>query len=65
MEFQWETLCEKEGIRNYFITQRAKVIGGWIVRTNYIDNEIGTSESQSFIPDPSHQWGKSLMDGVE
>lgn len=52
MKFEWEELNK--------VMKRAKVHGGWILRSfNYTtDNKDVYSQSQSmvFIPDPNHEW---------
>lgn len=53
IKFEWEEMCDQ-------YTHRAKVIGGWIVRSyNFLsdDNSFGSvSECLVFIPDPKHEW---------
>lgn len=53
MIFEWEIITRHE--------DRAKVFGGWIVRTVWTrDNDDGDSVSVSsslvFIPDTNHEW---------
>jgi hypothetical protein len=51
MKFQWEQLDDK--------TQRAKVVGGWIINTianRIYKNSISLSEALVFVPDPDWQW---------
>jgi len=55
--FEWQMIDKKE--RGY--TQRAKVIGGWLVRT--YDLNIDPEETESmvctsmiFISDINHEW---------
>ena len=43
MKFEWEELTDT--------TWRAKVIGGWIVRTTSC-----SGIAMVFIPDPKHSW---------
>ena len=54
MKFEWEKIdwIEKCQIR----TWRAKVKGGWIVRTEAWDECTGQSESMVFIRDINHEW---------
>lgn len=60
MKFEWK---EIKTLDNDF-TQRAKVIGGWIIRASTILAGSGfdagdvpaISESMVFIPDPEHKW---------
>ncbi len=49
MKFEWEQIGE--------LTQRAKVIGGWLVRTHDFDKLLKLlSFSTVFVADPFHQW---------
>ncbi len=50
MKFEWEKLDME--------CQRAKVIGGWILRSRDINdcNTEYTVESMVFIPDPAYKW---------
>lgn len=50
MKFEWQRLDTE--------TQRAKVFGGWIVRSHDVDdcNNHYTVESMVFVPDPEHKW---------
>jgi len=50
MEFKWIQVCEPHAFRTY----RAKVFGGWIVRT-YDFADIAAC-AMVFIPDPKHEW---------
>jgi hypothetical protein len=49
--FEWECIYEPE-MRT---TERAKVIGGWIVK-HCEGGEFGDPVSLVFIPDPFHTW---------
>lgn len=53
MKFQWEKLDEE--------CERAKVFGGWILRSRDVNdcNTEYTVESMVFIPDPEHKWAIS------
>jgi hypothetical protein len=58
----WETLNtkrEEDGILDSkYITERAKVPGGWLVISQF---HIGGAHGLTFLPDPTHQWdGGSL-----
>ncbi len=48
--FKWEAIEET--------TARAKVIGGWILRSRDVDecNSAYTVLSMVFVPDPKHEW---------
>lgn len=52
IRWEWEKLDE--------VTQRVKVIGGWIVirlfASETTKNKIDFRESMVFIPDSDHQW---------
>lgn len=43
INFKWEKFDEN--------TERAKVLGGWIVYASW-----GYSGGMTFIPDPKHEW---------
>ncbi len=59
--YRWELekLESKEEKDVYwFATYRAKVVGGWLMRTFDVTYKTkSTSESMVFIPDSEHQWG--------
>jgi hypothetical protein len=49
-----------EGLRSSdydFRLQRAKILGGWLVR-QYSRN----GEAMTFVPDPDHKWDGSSLD---
>ncbi len=53
--FEWEDICPS--------TSRAKVIGGWLIRTfimfdnhDFYSPEKSSSVTMVFVPDPFHQW---------
>lgn len=59
---RWETLNtarEEDGVLNSkYLTERAKVPGGWLVLSQF---HIGGAHGLAFVPDPSHTWdGGSL-----
>ena len=59
---RWETLNtarEEEGFLNSkYLTERAKVPGGWLVISQF---NVGTAHGLVFLPDPDHKWdGGSL-----
>ena len=59
---RWETLKterEEDGILNSrYLTERAKVPGGWLVISQF---QIGSAHGLVFLPDPHHEWdGGSL-----
>jgi hypothetical protein len=48
----WEMV---DGDPSYRKIERAKVLGGWLVRM-----EVGSSGGGiTFVPDPNHEWGNS------
>ena len=58
----WETLAtrrEEDGILDSkYMTERAKVPGGWLVVSQF---HIGGAHGLTFVPDPKHEWdGGSL-----
>jgi hypothetical protein len=58
----WETLStkrEEDGLLNSaYMTERAKVPGGWLVISQF---NIGGAHGMAFLPDPNHTWdGGSL-----
>ena len=58
----WETLNttrEEKGLLNSdYLTERAKVPGGWLVISQFY---IGSAHGLVFLPDPNHEWnGGSL-----
>lgn len=50
--FEWEMLDDEDVV---ITTQRAKVIGGWLVTTTH-DEKVGVYNNLIFISDPSHEW---------
>ena len=55
MKFNWEVLQSYDGEEVYVWTQRAKVIGGWIVKHLWGNTE-GVTSSMVFVPDIHHDW---------
>ena len=58
----WETLNttreEKGFLNSEYVTERAKVPGGWLVISQF---KIGPAHGLVFLPDPKHEWdGGSL-----
>jgi hypothetical protein len=58
----WETLStkrEEDGILNStYLTERAKVPGGWLVMSQFY---VGSAHGLVFLPDANHLWdGGSL-----
>jgi hypothetical protein len=54
---KWETLRtvrEEDGLMNSkYMTERAKVPGGWLVLSQF---HIGGAHGLTFVPDPRHEW---------
>jgi hypothetical protein len=57
MRFDWEKIYSNAG-SVVGATYRAKVYGGWIVKSFEVNdcNSETTSESMVFVPDPRHEW---------
>lgn len=59
IKFEWECIYTKVGENKVagIVTNRAKVLGGWMVRTiTWSGTEVHCSESSVFVPDPTHLW---------
>ena len=66
VSIEWESVNDDSSIGD---TQRAKVFGGWLVKTT-IDVLVSLHEDQAptngyewrdtmcFVPDPEHKWGE-------
>ena len=54
---KWETLnTEREDqslLDSRYITERAKVPGGWLVISQFY---VGGAHGLAFLPDPEHRW---------
>jgi hypothetical protein len=54
---KWETLNtarEESGLLDSkYLTERAKVLGGWLVVSQF---HIGGAHGLAFLPDPKHEW---------
>jgi hypothetical protein len=53
IKFEWEDIIRTSHTASS--THRSKVIGGWLVRTMFND-EDGNSVALQFISDPEHKW---------
>lgn len=51
MIFKWETIINKPNR----VTERAKVIGGWIV-CDWTGTDEWATQSMVFVSDPDYQW---------
>lgn len=53
----WEMLNTEREVKGLlhseYLTERAKVPGGWLVIAQF---KIGSSHGLAFLPDPDHQW---------
>ncbi len=57
MKFDWEKIKYVGTPNEFDLTNRAKVFGGWLVRTIYHDsNKNVRTDSLVFIPDANHDW---------
>lgn len=59
MKFEWLRIHKIGTADEQNITLRAKVIGGWIVKSVYVKKlkfKEKRSESLVFVPDPNHEW---------
>ncbi len=57
MAFKWEQLKDETDGQKRDYTQRAKIPGGWLVKSKYIHG-VGLT----FVPDPNHQWDGNSLD---
>jgi len=55
MKFEWENIDRSIDRLCPTVTNRAKVIGGWIIHIGTVANSFH-SQSLVFIPDPNHEW---------
>jgi hypothetical protein len=57
MIFRWKSIWLNGG-SGIGATYRAKVYGGWLVKSFEVNdsNSETTSESMTFVPDPEHKW---------
>lgn len=53
MELLWEQVEGEGKTGSYWRTSRARVPGGWLVRTDW-STEGGPG--LTFVPDPKHEW---------
>ena len=60
MKFEWELIYKNVSPTKGCTTNRAKVLGGWIVQDfnwlNTATNEGRPATAMVFVPDPKHQW---------
>lgn len=55
MKFEWEQIHQRDSQSALDGTQRAKVIGGWLVRTLVLAT-TKTMMQMVFVSDPNHEW---------
>lgn len=57
MKFEWEHIHSSNA---WDYTERAKVIGGWVLRNCIKDKQCYEADNNAicmvFIPDPEHKW---------
>jgi hypothetical protein len=57
MVFEWEQIESTYATEAGFLTERAQVIGGWLVKNLTWDNQYHVqSESMCFVRDANHDW---------
>jgi hypothetical protein len=61
IKFEWEVINEKRGSGISDVTLRAKTIGGWVVKSVYVEGgEFNCKSIREhalvFIPDYEHKW---------
>lgn len=61
-KFKWEKIDDESynygadnEFRNSDRTYRAKVIGGWLIKSEYLDKD-NSAVSLVFVSDPNHTW---------
>jgi hypothetical protein len=55
--FKWEEITSVRCDRVSEVTLRAKVIGGWLVKNVYVDeNSLIREHTVNFITDIAHEW---------
>ena len=57
MALKWEKVPEQGRSSVYSQTERAKIPGGWLVRTS-----LGEGSGVTFVPDPDHKWDGNSLD---
>jgi hypothetical protein len=56
-KFEWEKIFESKASNKKFMNFRARVIGGWLVKDIYFDEDKDVySSTVTFVPDPHHRW---------
>jgi hypothetical protein len=58
IKFEWEIIHSFyfKSLGYSHQTKRAKVLGGWILSSDYFYENTGCSQSSIFISDPQHRW---------
>lgn len=68
MKFEWEVINKKEKFGEFIdATERARVIGGWLIRSHLVstfnESDMRSHEikycstmSTQFVHDPNHEW---------
>lgn len=60
MKFDWQIIHERRGGDVSDVTLRGKVIGGWLIKSVYVDESSSCKpireHALTFVPDPNHEW---------
>lgn len=60
---EWETISDDRVTD--IVTERAKILGGWLVRF-WFATGLGNGQSgMTFVPDPKHKWDGATIDEDE
>ncbi len=59
--FDWEVIHERRGGNVSDVTLRAKIIGGWVLKSVYVEegkchDNLIREHALVFISDPEHKW---------
>lgn len=55
-EVLWESILEPQSPVGTVSSARLRVPGGWIIRSIATRMDAGVHASQTFVPDPAHEW---------
>jgi hypothetical protein len=59
MKFEWEVIHERRGNGVSDVTLRARVFGGWVVKSVYCDEsscKLAREHAMVFVQDSDHRW---------
>lgn len=63
---EWEIIAERRGGRVSDVTLRMKVIGGWLIKSVYVDESSDCKPIREhalvFVPDDLHRWDRWEID---